>query len=208
MQGVVGILGSVTFPTFESTVTLSYEQYERFLVDLEKLTHLFHCELVNGRIYMTPPAHAPHGAVQDNLYRPISNFAHDNRLGRVFGSSTGYRLAADIVLEPDVAFVSNVRLAAMPPLGAVKFVEVAPDLAIEILSPSDPKHDLVEKRAIYEKHGVSEYWIADPARKIVRLLTLEGGKYRETLIGIEGVVESKVLPGLRIPTRDIFDGLE
>lgn len=133
-----------------------------------------------------------------------SSFARESGLGRVFGSSTGYRLPSGDLVEPDIGFVLRSRL---PPLEAGKFLELVPDTVVEVVSPSDPKRDFVEKRAVYEANGVREYWVVAPEKKTVLLLVLEGGRFRETLIDLEGSVMSSVLPGFRMTARDVFDGL-
>lgn len=193
------------FPTFESVETFSPEQFLRFVQDQEGLGSLYHYELLDGRIYMTPPAGGPHSVAQGNLFGSLFRFVQDRDLGRVYGSSAGYRLPSNDVVEPDVAFVSNERHAAMPPMEPAQFLCVVPDLMIEVLSPSHEKTDLVKKRAVYEKNGVREYWIVDPRERQVRVLLLENRSFRDALV-VEagGTVESCVVPGFRIPVRTIF----
>lgn len=194
------------FPTFESVdETFTPDQFLRFVQDQEGLGSLYHYELLDGRIYMTPPAGGPHSVAQGNLFRLLTNFVYDRKLGRVYGSSAGYRLPSEKdVVEPDVAFVSNERHAAMPPMDA-GFLRVVPDLMIEVLSASHEKNDLVRKRAVYEKNGVREYWIVDPPKRQVRVLRLEEGRFHDDpLLDIDGTVESRVVSGFRIVVREIF----
>lgn len=202
----VPILGRM-YPTFASTTRFSFQQFVEVVEDLGKQAELFHWELLNGRIYMSPPAGGPHGTVQGNLSRIISSHVHEQRAGRVFGSSTGYHLPSNDVVEPDVAFVAQSRVAAMPQMKPGKYLQVVPDLAVEILSLSDPQRDLEEKREIYRRNGVREYWIADPLAKTLLILRLESERYVESAVTLSGGFESAVLPGLRIEARDVFDGL-
>jgi len=194
------------FPTFESVETFSPDQFLRFVQNQEELGSLYHYELLDGRIHMTPPAGGPHSVAQGNLFGSLHRFVQDHKLGRVYGSSAGYRLPSEAdVVEPDVAFVSNERHAAMPPMAEGQFLRVVPDLVIEVLSPSHEKNDLVKKRAIYERNAVREYWIVDPPAQEIRVLALENGRFHENAaIGDGGVVESRVLPGFRIAVRDVF----
>lgn len=205
MQEAVAIIGSVIFPTFESVDSFSPDQFLRFVQDEEGRGSLYHYELLDGRIHMTPPAGGPHGVAQGNLFRLLSNYVHERKLGRVYGSSAGYRLPSNDVVEPDIAFVSNERHAAMPPMQPGQFLRVVPDLMMEVLSPSHEKKDLVIKRAIYEKNGVREYWIADPREQEVRVFFLDGGHFQDELVLAAGkTIESRVLDGFRILVSDVF----
>lgn len=193
------------FPTFESVETFSPDQFVRFLQDQEELGSPYHYELLDGKITISTPADGPSAVAQGNLSGSLIRFVRDGNLGRVYGSSAGYRLPSEDVVEPDVAFVSSERHAAMPAMQPAQFLRVVPDLMIEVLSPSHEKTDLVKKRAIYEKNDVREYWIVDPKERHVRVLLLEGGRFDEArIIDVEGSVESRVLAGFRIAVRDIF----
>lgn len=207
MQETVATIGGVILPTFESVETFTPEQFWLFVQQREEQNDLYHYELLDGRIYMTPPAGGPHASVQGNLFTAVSNFVRTGRLGRVFGSSAGYRMPLGRnVVEPDIAFVSNERLASMPPMEDGKFLEVAPDLMIEVLSASHEKNDLVLKREIYERNSVREYWIVDPRSMRIQVLVLAETRFREDQdVGMEGTVESRVLPGFRITAREAFE---
>ena len=207
VQEAIDILGAMIFPTFESVeTTFTPDQFLRFVQDQEGLGSLYHYELLDGRIYMTPPAGGPHSVAQGNLFALLAGFVRERNLGRVYGSSAGYRLPSETdVVEPDVAFVSNERHAAMPPMVQGQFLRVVPDLMIEVLSPSHEKNDLVRKRAVYEKNGVREYWIIDPSKQEVHVLILRVGRFRdEPVVDASGTVEAQVLRGFRIAVRDIF----
>jgi Uma2 family endonuclease len=205
MQERVAIIGAVIFPTFESVDTFSPDQFLRFVQDEEGRGSLYHYELLDGRIHMTPPAGGPHGVAQGNLFALLSSFVRERKLGRVYGSSAGYRLPSNDVVEPDIAFVSNERHAAMPAMQPGQFLRVVPDLMMEVLSPSHEKKDLVIKRAIYEKNGVREYWIADPRKREVQVMFLDAGRLAEPLTVVEsGTIESRVLPGMRVPVAEVF----
>lgn len=206
MQDAIAILEDVILPTFESKETFSYEQFVRFLREQEKLTDLFRCELLDGRIHMSPPAGWLHATVQDNLYTPVSTFVRERRLGRTLGPSAGYRLSPADLVEPDVAFLSNERLAANPPDPSSAFPEIVPDFVIEILS-SDRQRDLVEKRAIYQKSGVREYWIVDPEGRSVLQLVRTGERFEERRLASGDRIVSAVIEGFQIDVNAVFDGL-
>lgn len=206
MQEAIDILGAVIFPTFESVETFSPDQFLRFVQNQEGLGSLYHYELLDGRIIMTPPAGGPHSVAQGNLFGALHRFVQDHKLGRIYGSSAGYRLPSEKdVVEPDIAFVSNERHAAMPPMVEGQFLRVVPDLIIEVLSPSHEKNDLVKKRAVYEKNEVREYWIVDPPERQIRQLVLQNGRFLDLpIVEIAGTVASRVLPGFRIAVADVL----
>lgn len=202
MHEPLAILGGVILPSFESVETFDADELFDFVQDEEARGSLYHYELLDGRIHMTPPAGGTHSVAQGNLFAAVRRFVDDHKLGRVYGSSAGYRLTSRDVVEPDIAFVSNERHAKMPPIQKTKWIEVVPDLVIEVLSPTHEKTDLVKKRAIYERNGVREYWIVDPAERRVLHLVLESGAFVERPAA--PVVESAVLAGFRMRVDDIF----
>lgn len=105
-------------------------------------------------------------------------------------------------LPPDILYVSN-ECAGLGQDG----LRVAPDLAIEILSPSSRRTDEVAKRKLFERVGVREYWIVDPELDVVKIYRREGGRFVRTaeLSREEGhVVETPLFPGLHIALDELF----
>lgn len=162
-----------------------------------------HYELLGGHIVMTPPAGYPHGTVEAQIVAALVQHAGGGKLGSVNGSSAGYDLPSGDTVEPDVSFVSAATLTAGPRPRAGKFYQLVPDLMVEILSPATSRRDRTEKKRIYEKNGVAEYWIVSPERRHVTLHALEKGKYAAVTV-VRGHVESRLLPGLRVPLETIF----
>ena len=81
----------------------------------------------------------------------------------------------------------------------------APDLVVEILSPSSIFNDTVRKREIYQRFGVKEYWLVFPEEKAIEVLALEDGIYRELCSAIEeGTVRSKLLQGFEVELKGVF----
>jgi Uma2 family endonuclease len=116
-------------------------------------------ELIDGELVYMSPAGGRHGAIAVELSMRIRAFAGEHGLGRVFDGQTGFRLANGNLRSPDVSFVQGSRLPEGIPSG---FLHLAPDLAIEILSPDDRAADVARKVAEYLSVGVRLLWVIDP----------------------------------------------
>jgi Uma2 family endonuclease len=176
-----------------STRKLTYADFARFPADG------FRHEIIEGEEFMTPAPNLDHQAVVGNVYRLIANHVISRKLGRVFVAPTDVILSQNDIVEPDVLYVSEKRASIL----TEKNVQGAPDLVIEVLSPSTAAEDRGPKLAAYERSGVGEYWLVDlPARTIeVREFTSP----RRTRVYKEGqAFESTLLPGLRLQLSEIF----
>jgi Uma2 family endonuclease len=192
-------------PIFESVTSHTLEEFRQFVSSREALGDDHHYELLNGRIVMNPPAGWPHGRLDRKLGTLLGNFVDPRGLGEVLGSSQGFILPSGEVVEPDVSFVSTARWKAGPEPEVGEFLQVVPDLVVEILSPSTSARDRGEKRGIYARNGVGEYWLVDPRARTVTVLSLAGDRFQEAApAATEGKVESKVLPGFTVNVRDLF----
>lgn len=190
---------------FRSLEPMTQEEFARWLETIPA-NDVHHYELLDGFIVMEPPAHWPHGEVGAEALHRIKSYLRRRPLGRVFDSSQGFDLPTGDTVEPDVAFVSVARwnAQARPVHG---FPAVVPDLVVEVLSPSTKGIDQEQKKRIYERNGVLEYWLINPAAKNVRLLYLTGKGYQEGRCleaGDKDTLCSRVLPGLRIPVAELF----
>jgi Uma2 family endonuclease len=163
-----------------------------------------HYELLGRHIVMTPPAGYPHSPIAVNLVIAIAKHVRAASLGVVNESSAGYELPSGDTVEPDVSFVSADRLAHGPRPEHGKFYRLVPDLVVEIVSRTTARRDMKEKRDIYEKNGVLEYWLVHPDSRHVSVMSLVHAKFTKPLHIAAGDVESTALPGLRIPLETIF----
>ena len=147
------------------------------------------------------PAGFRHGviasAIQGNLWR----FVRDHDVGVVCAAETGFVLERDpdLVRAPDVAFIRDERL---PEEEIPGFLEVAPDLAVEVLSPSDLFSDVEGKVRCWLEHGTSEVWVADPQSRRI-LIYCADGTVRD-LGGQDEIASEDLLPGFRLPVADVF----
>lgn len=115
-------------------------------------------ELVDGQICVSPAGYR-HGRVAVRLTIKLGSFVAERQLGDVLESSTGYRLPGGNVRSPDVSFVAADRVPAGEPAG---FAELAPDLAVEVLSPEDREREVLDKVGEYLSAGVRLVWVIDP----------------------------------------------
>jgi Uma2 family endonuclease len=148
-------------------------------------------DLIDGVIYMASPDNTEANQLSMWLIRLIGDFVEEKDLGEVFASRVAFRLDDANAPEPDIAFVSQAHRNRI----RRGHVEGPPDLAIEIVSPDSVDRDYEKKRALYQRAGVTEYWIVDELQETVTLLRLTArGKYREVRAR-KGELHSEVLPG-------------
>lgn len=150
-------------------------------------------EWVNGRVILMPPVSDAHDDLDTWLIALIRLLAEEQDLG-VVRQDMFVRLSGQRRLRvPDVMFISKERLQQLKPT----FLDGAPDLVIEIISPDSQSRDRREKFGEYEKAGVREYWIIDPLSQTVEVYRLERRKF--VLVETEGdAVASSVLPKLKL----------
>jgi Uma2 family endonuclease len=154
-------------------------------------------ELVDGAIVVSP-AGTRHGLVSVRLSARLGAFVEARKLGYVVDSSTGFRLPGGNVRLPDVAFISRGRFPdeRVPE----DFSDVPPDLAVEVLSPSDRPRFVLDKVGEYLQAGVRLVWVVDPKRRRAAVYR-SATDVRE--ISAEGVLDGEdVLPGFTCPLAD------
>ncbi len=153
-------------------------------------------ELVRGQLTVREPAGFRHGVVAGRLYAAIERHATDSRLGVVVAAETGFTLFRnpDTVRAPDVGYVSRGRVPDPLPKG---FAEMAPDLAVEVLSPDDRPGEVLEKVADWIKAGCRLVWVLDPERRLARVYRADGSEAQIT--PEESLEGDDVLPGFTQP---------
>lgn len=159
-------------------------------------------DLIRGRLYRMPAAGGRHGEIEMELGAEIRNHAKARGLGRTYGAETGFLLARDpdTVLAPDVAFVRADRLP--PPEARIGFMAVAPDLVVEVVSPSNSEAEIADKVRLYLDAGVR---LALVVRPRARTITIHApGRPPRVLRAEDEFDGGDVLPGFRLRVGDIF----
>jgi len=159
------------------------------------------CELVEGRIVPMTPAGVPHGIYEGNFYLALRQFVDEHDLGVVAAGEVGIytKRNPDTVRGADVVFISHERNRQRSSSG---YLDVAPDLVVEILSPNDRWTDVMDKLREYFAIGVRLVWVADPgARSVFAYRSLTD--VREFTAADE-LVGDDVLPGFRVRVEELF----
>ena len=155
--------------------------------------------LIKGELLTMPLPKYLHARIVANLIMILGAYVKANRLGVLY-AETGYHLERnpDTVLGPDMSFVSNERVEA----GDDGYYQGPPDLAIEVLSPSNRKGYIERKLGIYLERGTRSVWLVDPRRRTVEVVTSPND--RRMLHETDELVDDTV-PGFRVKVSEIFE---
>jgi Uma2 family endonuclease len=157
-------------------------------------------ELWNGELIMYPSPDYEHHHSTMGLYRAMDAWVRKHDLGEVFAAPFDMVLAPHQAVQPDILFVAKGRLHL------IRGVLRGPaDLAVETISLRSHKRDRIEKRDLYEQHGIKEYWILDREAGTVEIFFLTNGQYK--LLGRwrhDETAKSRLLKGFNIGVNEIF----
>jgi Uma2 family endonuclease len=180
-------------------VKLTYDDYVHFPDDGKR--H----ELIEGEHYVTPTPNRKHQAVSGNLFGLIWSYLQQHPIGRIFAAPFDVILSDFDVVEPDLLYISRQRLTE---IDTSPWVRGAPNLAVEIGSPSTRKRDATVKRRLYERFGVEEYWVVDPDLDSIDVYRHLDGRYERTAqLTLErgDILRTPLLPGLDLPLSKVFE---
>jgi Uma2 family endonuclease len=174
----------------------TYEDYLRLPEDG------YHYEVIEGVLYMTAAPTIKHQDVARNLLVALHLFVRERKQGKVYDSPVDVQLSDQTVVQPDIIFIARERLSIIKE----SHVEGAPDLIVEILSPTNWVIDRRDKFAVYQAAGVGEYWIVDPDAKTVEVYNLRQGRYTLVERYEPGqTVQSERLTGFEISVDALFE---
>ena len=179
----------------QPVVKLTYEDYRTAPGDER-------CELLDGDLVMVAAPNLRHQKVQLELAIQLGQFIKNEALGRLLIAPCDVVLSDTDVVQPDLLFVSREREHL---LSGGENVQGAPDLVIEILSPATADRDRGYKRELYDRCGVTEYWLVDPMAETVSVHRQHGGVLTVArTFSREQTLRSELLPGLELRLDDIF----
>lgn len=160
-------------------------------------------EIINGEEVMGPSPFRKHQSISGNLYDSIRQYSKKNNRGTVYYSPLDVIFEEGTTrLQPDLLFIKKENMNILQ-----DWIRGVPDMVCEIVSEGSVVKDTIIKKDIYERYGVPEYWIVIPEFKTIEILTLESDRYRLfSSAECEGTVRSKVMEGLEIDIKDIFEG--
>jgi Uma2 family endonuclease len=180
--------------TGDNGKTISYEEF----LQIEDES----CQLVNGKLYMTPAPNPNHQTTIGELY----TFIKKQSSGKIFFSPIDVFLDDKNIFQPDLLFINEENKGIISDRG----IEGAPDLIVEVLSPSNAYLDRNIKKEIYFEKGVKEYWIVDLANQTLEIYTLKQKDKRKPHLYLvkEGIVTSTVIPNLKFDIAKVFKAIE
>ena len=158
-------------------------------------------ELIEGDLLMTPSPVTKHQRILRDLGFELLSFVRAKNLGEIFLAPYDVYFDNENVVQPDILFISRERLNLI----GEKNMQGPPDLVIEILSESTAYRDLIQKKKLYARYCVKEYWIVIPEEESVGIYSIKNDVFiLHKSFGKDDTLESPVLKGLKIDLRNIF----
>lgn len=159
------------------------------------------CELIDGAL-VEKVMGVPEATLAAWIIRLLGHFVDPNHLGELIGADGPVRLMGGLIRMPDVSFIKRGKLpGGLVPMDPIS--NLAPDLAVEVLSPSNTRAEMQIKRKEYFLAGTTLVWEVDPRRRVVVVYTEpEEGT---TLTEDDTLDGGEVLPGFQLPVRRIFE---
>ncbi len=151
---------------------------------------------------MSPSPRYRHQRIIGNIFFSIEQHLRKHPVGQVTISPSDVELSAADVYEPDIYFIAQERLGIITEQG----VSGAPDLVVEVLSPSTAKLDLGPKREVYAAAGVKEMWLVDMHRGKIDVCILKDGELKLSRSALPGEqIETSLIPGFALDVREVFE---
>lgn len=158
-------------------------------------------ELLEGELIMVPSPTTYHQSISGNLGHILRNFVRKHNLGVVYHAPLDVVFSHEDVAQPDIFFISKERSGII----TKDNVQGAPDLIVEILSPSTAERDRTYKRTLYARHSVGEYWLVDPDERTIEVTILGKAGFETVSIYRKGeILISPLLKGLCLNLEEVF----
>jgi Uma2 family endonuclease len=195
----------IAAPREQGLRRLDWEAYLRWEDDLT------HYEIIDGEVYLLPTPTLKHQLVQAKLMNRIRSYLNLNRLGELLAAPFDFVMRREPLRtrQPDLFFLSSARESEWRDRLSEPRLEVAPDLVIELLLPSDTYQRWKEKLQDYHQLGVREVWAVDVEAGEIEVLVREEGGYRSLgWFSGEQLVPTQVLTGLTLTPAEVFAGVQ
>ncbi|HUP62708.1 MAG TPA: Uma2 family endonuclease [Thermoanaerobaculia bacterium] len=180
----------------ETSTNLTYEDYVNLPNDGKRY------EIIDGELYVNPAPNTKHQRVVGNIWFALESYFREHRIGEVLSSPIDVVLSSTNIVEPDL-----IVILAENAIITERNIQGAPDIVIEVLSDSTRRIDEIAKRKLYERYGVSEYWIADPVidtAKIYRRGASGFDRVAEISLETGGAITTPLLPGFTLAIHEVF----
>jgi Uma2 family endonuclease len=181
----------------QTSTRLTYEDYLGLPDDGKRY------EILDGELYVSPAPVMRHQRIVRVILVRLANYFEVHGGGEAFDAPCDVVLADDSIVQPDVLVVTTARSAIV----REKNVQGAPSIVVEVLSEGSRRTDEIIKRKLYERHGVDEYWIVDPAIDAIKIYRRSGAAFeRVAEISVEtgGTITSPLLPGFALDVNVVF----
>lgn len=157
------------------------------------------CQLINGELIMSPAPTPNHQRVARNIFKVFDQLLSNK--GEVFFSPIDLYVDSRNVFQPDLIFIANQNKNVISERG----IEGPVEIVVEIISPSNSYTDRNQKKDLYLKFKVGEYWIVDPGNKTIEIYTPESGPTVPAFfVSLEGEVKSILYPEMTINLKQVF----
>jgi Uma2 family endonuclease len=161
-------------------------------------------ELINGELVRKQAPTSDHQAISWEISLALGNYLKGAKSGRAFYAPFDVVLDDGNAYHPDIFFIKKERMVIHSE--KERIVKGAPDVVIEILSKSTASDDKGDKKDVYEKYGVKEYWLADPAKRAFEVYSLVNDRFKlTTYLEENGVLKSSVMEGFELDIEQVFE---
>ncbi|MBN2092975.1 Uma2 family endonuclease [candidate division KSB1 bacterium] len=158
-------------------------------------------EVINGELIMVAAPNTGHQFVSGNIYFELYRFIQKRKIGKILNAPVDVLLSESNVVQPDILFISKENLDIIKD----KNIAGSPDLIIEIILPSSAYYDLLGKKELYATHGVKEYWIVDPKKKLIEVYLNNNGKFElDQRVEQTGIVRSIIVKNWTLNLEKVF----
>ena len=202
-KGYVVIGGQIIFEKDGKyyLTTIEEDRDDFTIADYQTLPEGAPFELLNGKLHYIPSPFRKHQLVAMNLSAAIHYFVKRHKLGQVLPAPMDVHFDKRNIVQPDLIFVSNERKEILE-----QYIKGAPDFLVEILSFGTKTKDLGEKRELYGREGVLEYWVIDPnAETITVFLNNQNELIRQKIYNSEEVITAHTIRNFSMSVKTIFE---